>query len=199
MGAHGHGLSLDLRLIRTSMALVVRGWCREVVFCRVRWGVIPPAADMPVAAVASASASETKSGCRVTIAREGFCFFWRKWVYDIPTLPLPASFSSRHCLSTVQLPPLWQKWRSLGVRTLMPEKFVNPRWVVIATSASGVGGLQIVFLGGRGRCLVRNPRRPVTPPSETKFEEVDPRLENNITTLTAAVVVISSSGMDCSW
>ena len=29
---------------------------------------------------------------RVTIAREVFCFSRWKWVYDIPTLPFPASF-----------------------------------------------------------------------------------------------------------
>ena len=29
-GAHGHGLSPDLRPIRTPVALVVRGRCREV-------------------------------------------------------------------------------------------------------------------------------------------------------------------------
>ena len=85
------------------------------------------------------------------------------------------------------------------MRASMPEKFVNFRWMVIATPASEVGGLQIVFLGGRGRCLVRNPWCPVTPPSETKVEEVNPRLKNNITMLTAAVVVISSSRMGCSW
>ena len=71
------------------------------VVCGARWGATPPAADTPVAAaaVASASACETESGRRAAIAREFFCFFWWKWVYDIPTLPLPASFSSRRRLS----------------------------------------------------------------------------------------------------
>ena len=74
-------------------------------------------------------------------------------------------------------------------------------------SESPLGGNRGVGVGGGGvcgspsweverRCLVSNPRPP---PSESEFEEVDPRLKNNITTLTAAVMIISSSRRDCSW
>jgi len=82
VGAHGHDSGRGLSLKRTTVALVVR-WQGGGVVCQVRWGVIPRAADMPVAvavaaivaAVASASASETESGRRIAIAREVFCFF----------------------------------------------------------------------------------------------------------------------------
>ena len=56
---------------------------------------------------------------------------------------------------------------------------------LIGVSESLLDGNCSVIVGGGGvcelssweperRCLVRNPRPPPTPPSETKFEEVDP-------------------------
>jgi len=80
-------------------------------------------------------------------------------------------------------------------------------------SESPLGGNRRVGVGGGGvcssngvcgsssweaerRCLVSNPRPP---PNKTEFEEVDPRLKNNIMTLTAIAMIISSSRRDCSW
>jgi len=50
---------------------------------------------------------------------------------------------------------------------------VNPCWLVIAPSLSGVEGSS--YWEVERTCLVRNPRPPPpTSPSETEFEEVDP-------------------------
>ena len=71
--------------------------------------------------------------------------------------------------------------------------------MVIAASASEVGVCGLLFWEVERTCLARNTQPPPTPPSETEFEGVDTRLKNNITTLTATIVAISSSRRDCSW
>jgi len=93
--------------------------------------------------------------------------------------------------------------------TREPERKLSNGWLV-GVSESLLGGNCSVVVGGgevcgssswevERRCLVRNPRPPPTLPRETVFEGVDPRLQNNIGTLTATAMIISNSRRDCGW